>query len=192
MAVAGQTLLRVTSVAVAPSTSYPVRHRSMIEILLFGLLLSQSIPPSCDRGPAARALDFWIGDWRVQNEAGREVGRSEVTYVAGGCAVLERFRGVDGEGASLATYSVSLQRWERLFTNTGGLLVRQEGTPVSGGVRFLGTAFRPDGTREQMRTTFLRETVLPENPGRVRQTVELSSDGGRTWRRLGVALYVRP
>lgn len=158
----------------------------MIEILLVGLLLSQSGHTGCDRGPASRALDFWIGRWRVETEAGREVGQSEVTPLAGGCAVLEHFRGADGEGASLATYNVSLQRWERLFTNTAGLLVRLEGAQLPDGVRFRGTAFRPDGSREEMRSM-----LVLEGDGRVRQTVELSSDGGWTWRRLGVALYVR-
>jgi len=154
--------------------------------LLLSLALLQGGPHGCNRGPGARAFDFWVGSWIVQTPEGKRVGQSQISHGLEGCALVERFRGADGEGTSLSTYSSGSRRWEMLFANTSGLVVHQQGVPVAGGLRFTGTGIRTDGTRQGMRTTF---TALADSG--VRQVLELSDDGGASWHEVGVAIYLR-
>lgn len=54
-----------------------------------------------------------------------------------------------------------------------------------GGVRFQGEIALPDG-----RTYLDRTTLSPLDGGRVRQHIEISTDGGRSWRTTFDAVYV--
>jgi hypothetical protein len=45
------------------------------------------------RGPEHRQFDFWIGTWEVRSGDGTLQGHNEIRSVAGGCGLLERWRG---------------------------------------------------------------------------------------------------
>jgi hypothetical protein len=145
----------------------------------------------CTAVEAFGALDFWVGEWDVQVE-GRTVGSNTIARVLEGCAVTETWRAAGGgEGRSLFYYLPGTGEWKQVWvtgraTAPGGvkektLLPGYDG----GGVRFQGEITTPDG-----RSYLDRTTLIPLGDGRVRQHIEISTDGGASWRTTFDAVYV--
>lgn len=141
--------------------------------------------------PEHRQFDFWLGRWEVRDPDGEVVGHNEIRRVAGGCGLLEIWRGVEGgAGTSINAYEADLGRWTQRWVGTGSSLW------LDGGIEK-----RPDGRSMVLAGTALRSTprgpVLdrlswtPLPDGRVRQVWETSPDGGETWEEIFVGLYVR-
>lgn len=141
-------------------------------------------PEECTAGPHRRAFDFWVGRWTVRSEEGEALGRSHVRRVSGGCALLESWTSENGTtGTSLNFYDPEAGHWVQVWVGGNGLRLRLEG-----GVR--GNAMVLEGTRtrdcEQLRD---RITWTPSEEGTVRQTWEISTDGGRTWSTSWEGIY---
>lgn len=136
--------------------------------------------------PDSRRFDFWLGRWTVRDTAGAEVGRSEITAVSGGCAILERWSGGDGvDGTSLNVYEPASGRWTQLWVGGGGLILHLTGGWRDGAMVLSDRRRTAAGkeVRDRIRWT-------PLEGGRVRQTWEVSADGGATWRTAFDGLYV--
>lgn len=165
------------------------------------VLLAAPLAPVHGQQPAAGCaadstyamLDFWLGDWRVYL-GDTLVGTNRITRILRGCAVTEEWRDAGGgQGRSLFYVEPARRRWKQVWVTeaaadrVGGLkekhlIARFPG----GGVRFQGELRRPDGTILLDRTTL---TPLPG--GEVRQLIEVSGDGGSTWRTTFDARYRR-
>ena len=151
-------------------------------------------PPTCREAPGFRRLDFWVGRWDVFDAAsGKKVGENVIESVLKGCAVLENWTGGDGsEGKSwfyhLPTTGVWKQVWvTEMAARRGGVKEKQLVADYPGpGVRFRGRIALKDGG------SYLDQTTLePLDDGRVRQVIEISTDGGRNWQTIFDALYQR-
>lgn len=143
------------------------------------------------RAPEFRHFDFWLGRWEVRNPDGDVVGRNEIRRIAGGCGLLERWRGVDGgEGTSVNTYDTDLGRWTQRWVG-GGATLWLEGGLEEGpeGRRMVLAGPEPRSTPRGRTLDRITWTPLPD--GRVRQLWEMSSDGGETWEEAFVGLYGR-
>lgn len=128
--------------------------------------------------PASRRFDFWLGSWTVRNPAGDEVGRSEIAAVSDGCGILERWTGSDGvDGTSLNVYEPDTGRWTQFWVGGGGLVLRLSGGWGEGAMVLSGRHETADGKEVLDRIRW-----RPLDGGRVRQTWEVSADGGETWR----------
>src|SRR5215208_1820378 len=62
---------------------------------------SQPVAPAavatpCEGDANRRRLDFWIGEWNVENKAGQPAGQSSVQSVSAGCALLENWTARNG------------------------------------------------------------------------------------------------
>ena len=147
-------------------------------------------PPPCSAVEAFAALDFWVGSWTV-HVGGEQVGTNRIEPILDGCAVAEHWVDADGSpGQSLFYYLPALGAWKQVWvtpfaTAPGGvkektLIERLEG----GGVRFQGEIPLPNGGSYLDRTT-----LTPLAGGRVRQHIEVSTDGGATWRSTFDAEY---
>ena len=119
------------------------------------------------------------------------VGTNRITKVLRDCAVSEEWRDADGnEGRSLFYLEPAGRQWKQVWVTddarrVGGtkekhLIARLSG----GGVRFQGELRLPDG-----RVLLDRTTLTPEGRTEVRQLIELSNDGGTTWRATFDARY---
>lgn len=151
----------------------------------------QQQPPACAEVAGFSALDFWVGEWdvRVGDET---VGHNVIEKVLDGCAVTELWQAAGGgEGRSLFYYVPATDTWKQVWVTAravapGGV---KEKTLVEhyddGGVRFQGEIALPDG-----RTYLDRTTLTPLDGGRVRQHIEISTDGGASWRTTFDAVYV--
>jgi hypothetical protein len=151
----------------------------------------QAAPPPCSAAVRG-ALDFWAGDWIVT--VGRErAGTDRVERVSKGSGVIERWTGTDGdEGTSLFSFDPFACTWHQLWITdmperVGGLkhkdlVVLQPG----GGVRFQGAY-----PGRAAVTVLDRTTLTPLADGTVHQLIEISTDGGATWRSAFDAIYTR-
>jgi hypothetical protein len=160
--------------------------------LLFAAPASAAV---CREAPGGAAMHFWVGEWKVVAVAdGSPQGESRIESVLGGCAIIEHWRGVDAgdEGKSLFTFDARSGLWDQVWvtqdtSRPGGLKNKHEiATYPDGGIRFQGTLFVKPGV-----TVLDRTTLTPQKDGRVRQTIEMSRDGGTTWQDGFDAYYVR-
>lgn len=142
-------------------------------------------------GDRHREFDFWLGGWEVRNAAGDLVGHNEISRVARGCGLLERWQGIrGGRGVSLNTYDADLERWTQRWVGDGATLWLEGGLekgPQADRMVLSGTEPRTTPRGEVLDR--ISWTPLPD--GRVRQVWEVSSDGGASWREIFVGLYSR-
>jgi hypothetical protein len=148
------------------------------------MLMTADAPPSTPpAAPAAtapctdgayRQFDFWLGDWAVFGPRGKQVGRSHIESILGGCAIAETWRsgsGAANDGRSLNRYQASSGQWEQYWVDAqGGRLLLRGG--LQGASMVLASE---DGVARQ------RITWTPNADGSVRQLWESSADAGATW-----------
>jgi hypothetical protein len=172
--------------------------RLLMLVLLATLLCSpqQAItqmpePHACQTNVAYHKLDFWVGDWDVfaKDEKGVEQkdGTNKIEKILDGCAIIENWRDVEGhEGKSLFYYRPVQKDWKQVWVTDVGPM--KEKTLIlempDGGVRFQGELAKRSGG------TYLdRTTLTPLTGGKVRQVIEISTDGGKTWQTTFDAEY---
>lgn len=133
-----------------------------------------------------RQFDFWIGAWTVAGPDGKEQGKSEITRVAGGCAVNEHWMGAGGPpGVSLNYFDRRDNKWHQDWVGGGGGVLH-----LSGG--FDGKAMVLSGERDTTQgrmTDRITWTPLPD--GRVSQQWDRTGDGGKTWKTVFLGYYSR-
>jgi len=128
------------------------------------------------------ALDFWIGKWDV-SQNGQLVGTNTVEATLNGCAVLEHWRDVaGGEGSSLFYYDPSADAWKQVWVTDqalrlGGMKEKSEQKDFT------------SSTRIRFQGAIDRTTLTREADGKVRQLIERSAEGGKTWRTTFDAVY---
>jgi hypothetical protein len=150
--------------------------------------------PPCRAHPKGAALDFWLGDWRVTSVDGKTLfGENHVKLDLDGCAIHEDWTGATGgRGQSLFFFEARSGQWAQIWVTAdtsrpGGLKHKKlvEMTD-NGGVRFQGEIVGETGAPYLDRTT-----LTPLDGGDVRQLIEISVDGGATWRTVFDARYSR-
>jgi hypothetical protein len=88
-------------------------------------------------GPQWRQLDFWVGDWIAEWDAGGRVerGRNKVSRDEfGRCVIYERFTSDDGslKGMSISTYHPATRDWRQTWVDDQGGYFALAGGPVTG------------------------------------------------------------
>jgi hypothetical protein len=153
----------------------------------------QAAPPFAAGGgcaaPEYHALDFWLGEWEVRDPAGSLEGTNRIAADLSGCAVRESWTDAKGvRGESTFFYDRAARRWKQVWiTEDGDWKEKAQVESPPGSVRFQGELPRPNGGTVLDRTTL---TLLDD--GRVRQRIEQSRDGGKTWPASWEGLYARP
>jgi tetratricopeptide (TPR) repeat protein len=151
--------------------------------------LVERIERPCEADPAYHKLDFWLGHWDVFAE-GKLDGTNFIEKTLNGCALIENWKEADGhEGKSLFYYNpVTKERKQVWVTDVGPLKEKLEVEAAEkGAVRFQGEIPQKGGGKILDRTT-----LTPLSGDRVRQVIERSDDGGKTWQVAYDAAYVRP
>lgn len=161
-------------------------------VLLLAPSMVSAQPLPCADDPAFARLDFWVGEWDV-DVGGRIVGHNRIEKALGGCAVLEFWTDVQGgEGRSLFYYIPALEQWRQVWVTPsartpGGVKEKRLiETFADGAVRFQGEIPVAGGGSYLDRTT-----LTPRTDGSVRQHIEISRDGGKTWTTTFDAAYRR-
>jgi hypothetical protein len=133
-----------------------------------------------------RQFDYWLGEWDVE-VGGQVVARSSIQMILGECAVYESYWRIDGSyaGKSFSVWDAQQSRWEQRYVDTTGAsrdwFGKLEGEQL---VFYL----RPDANGG---SGVQRMTYTKEGQDKVRQTIEVSADGEKTWSVAFDGLYVR-
>jgi len=141
----------------------------------------------CKHDAKNREFDFWIGDWDVVDAKGNRLGQSHVELMLGDCVLLENWSSSLGSsGKSFNLWDAGRKRWKQTWVDDSGGFHDYTGDFTGGAMRFDGITFGPNGQETKLRMTF---TPLAE--GKVRQLMEQSTDGGKTWSVAFDGIYVK-
>jgi hypothetical protein len=153
---------------------------------------SAQTPAGCVGDPTYAQLDFWLGTWRVY-VGDSLVGTNRIVKVLQGCAVVEEWQDARGSrGQSLFYVEPTLRQWKQVWVTEfarrpGGVKEKHLIAHLANGaVRFQGELRQPGGG-----TLLDRTTLTPRAGGEVHQLIEVSDDGGVSWRTTFDARYRR-
>jgi len=151
----------------------------------FGTIEAAQYP--CKHDPKAREFDFWLGEWNVVDAKGNPQGKSHVDLMIGDCVLLENWTGGLGtEGKSFNLWDAGRKKWKQTWVDETGEMHVYTGELVNGAMKFEGERVDRQGVTHKLRLTF---TPLPE--GKVRQFMEDSADGGKTYTVAFDGIYVK-
>jgi hypothetical protein len=183
---------------------------SWMQLTALLVVLTQVIPMTASaqqtrmpcQDPASRQFDFWLGEWNVVNHQRRAEGTpwgitgsatDRVYPVAGGCGIVEHWRGTAAQGLvlgySLRAWNPGKNQWDLVllwpqpdqprFVTLAGQFHGSRGD-------FLRTITDTAGNEIRTRFTFseITDTSLRWNNG-------TSRDGGRTWPATWIMEFTR-
>jgi tetratricopeptide (TPR) repeat protein len=143
----------------------------------------------CRYSPEFRQFDFWLGEWNVEAN-GQLAGTSSIQLILDDCVIFENWtsRGLSQgySGKSFNIYNPALKKWEQLWVDNAGGVIKFQGEFKDGELRYAGKTPQADGTTVHERLTFSK---LSED--RVRQRWEQSRDGGKSWQVVFDGTYQR-
>ena len=141
-------------------------------------------PPDCT-GAEYRQFDLWIGEFDVRSPDGQLAGHNVIEPTLNGCVLTEHWTGTDGsEGRSVNFYDRREQRWNQVWIDNRGGVLRLAGGIVDGSMLLEGTTSGKDGAIRRHR---IRWTPNPD--ASVRQHWESSTDDGATWATVFDGIY---
>jgi hypothetical protein len=141
-------------------------------VFLLWVACAQAQPCST---PAHRAADFLLGDWEVRDSKDRLMGWARFESQAGGCAIVEHWRGArGGEGTGLFFYDASQRLWRREYVGPG--FIERDAQASIEGRALAFTAFTLEGNQKFLMR--FRYEPTPDGPVLIDQE---SKDDGVTW-----------
>ena len=159
----------------------------VLTLLSSGIVHSQEAPAPCST-PGHRQFDFWIGEWTVNRPDGQLAGENSIEPILNGCVLKESYHTPTGyTGQSFNIFDVSRETWHQTWVDVGGALLLLEGGLRDGAMVLEGKTVGEEGEVMQ-RITW---SIVDENPNRVRQLWETSTDAGQSWTVAFDGLYVR-
>lgn len=150
-----------------------------------------AVPEKCTNMPVYSLLDFWVGEWVVYSGA-EKVGENRIEKVLGGCAVMEHWQGASGAKGKSLFFVDSSGTWKQVWVtewaaSPGGV---KEKTHLAD-LASKAIVFQGEIKHSDVGTYLDRTTLAPIQNGRVRQIIEISQDGGETWKTIFDAIYKR-
>lgn len=102
-------------------------------------VLAESAPCSSAQ---YREFDFWLGEWVVETETGKQAGRNRIESVHGGCLLVESWSGSRGStGTSMSYFSGHDRQWHQLWVSPGVIIDISGGLADDGSMRLVGTIY---------------------------------------------------
>lgn len=138
------------------------------------------------RGELVTVMDYLPGDWVVMGSETETLGYSEIREGAGGCALRERWEGMDGlEGEALFTARDGGRRWQMVWSDSEGMSLTLSGQADGADMIFTGTQDSEEGEILHRIAYQLLFDI-----GEIHQRWEYSRDGGRNWAVFFAAWYL--
>lgn len=136
----------------------------------------------CSSNQELAVLDFWFGDWRVEDEAGELLGSNSIYRMLNGCVIQERWQGSAG-GVGISMFYLDPQNGKLKQLWVTGQATAPGGTKEKELIASdLGEFAQFQGSYPNGDETILDRTTLTRLAnGDVVQLIEISRDGGVTW-----------
>jgi hypothetical protein len=75
-----------------------------------------------------RSFDFWLGEWRVYDTLGNQLGKNTIVKAEKGCLITENWRGVTGgTGRSMNYFDPQDSTWNQLWISASGTILNLKG-----------------------------------------------------------------
>lgn len=152
---------------------------------------SAQVQLDCSSNPQLATLDFWFGEWRVEDDAGNVLGRNTIYRMLNGCVIQERWQGTSGGvGISMFYVDPETDKLSQLWVtgqalSPGGtkekLLIASRSGEFA---QFQGSY--PNGDERILDRTTLSKLAN----GDVLQVIEFSRDDGITWETGFRGIYI--
>ncbi|MFQ5628224.1 MAG: type IV pilus biogenesis/stability protein PilW [bacterium] len=131
----------------------------------------------CEYNPDCRAFDFWIGEWEVFMPGGQKAGENIIKKTLNGCMLMENWTGIGGSiGKSMNYFDPATKKWKQLWVDGAGGHMSYGGVFTDGALKFEGYQIQGNGRKGLFKMAF-----TPQENGDVRQYIEQSLDGGKTY-----------
>jgi hypothetical protein len=140
--------------------------------------LAAADPAPCAASPAARQLDYWVGDWAVGPVGAPSQGHSHVHLSLDKCLLIESWGSdkTDHQGENALAYNDGDRTWHGLFVDNRGRVHVFQGAVAPGAAEFTGPSRDANGN-----VVLNRVKVVRVNADNVEQIWEKSPDNGATW-----------
>lgn len=140
-----------------------------------GVFSQEATVPSAENCPCCQpehqAFDFWIGVWEVRNADGVLLGTNRIERLQGGCLLQEHWVSATGvsTGTSMNYYNRILERWEQVWVDNGGNVLKLYGNRLDNQMVLTSEPFTAaDGSTRRHRISWTLRT-----DGSVRQVWEV-------------------
>ena len=158
----------------------------VVAVLSAGTLHAADQPAVC-AAAGYGALNFWLGDWKVSDPGGTELGRSQIELALDGCELTETWASGGGFGGrNVHAYSAEDKHWHQFNVDNHGHVHTFEGTAGDRGLEYSGTSKNEAGG-----DVLHRMDIVKESADRVKVWWRKSSDSGKTWTTAYQAIYTR-
>lgn len=147
---------------------------------------------ACNDDPYYQILDFWIGDWKVLDKEGVQVGTNSIRKILDGCGVEEMWKSKNGaQGKSLFYVDNTTGKWKQIWLT--------ENAKRPGGQKEKVLFFAQPGEllifqgsyNYEKREVLDRTKLMRISENEVRQIIEVSFDGGQSWEESFTGQYIR-
>ncbi len=152
-------------------------------ILPLGTAFGAEQPAKACSGEKYKALDFWLGDWRVSWKGGE--GTNNISKSHGGCVVNENFTGPKLHGMSISMYVKATGQWRQTWMDNQGSFFDFYGY-TEGDNYIFHTMTNPQKPDIQLRMIF---TDIKANS--LTWLWQKTSDGGKSWQEKWKINYSR-
>ncbi|MGC9952370.1 MAG: hypothetical protein ABSF64_39015 [Bryobacteraceae bacterium] len=154
--------------------------------LAAGALWGAEGPAVC-AGAGYGALNFWVGDWKVSDPEGHQIGASKIALGLDGCELTETWTsGGKFGGSNVHAYSAEDKHWHQFNVDNHGHVHAFEGLANDHGLEYSGA-----GQNEAGGDVLHRMDIVKESANRVRVYWRKSADSGKTWTTAYDAIYSR-
>jgi hypothetical protein len=158
----------------------------MAALLAAGTLCAAGAPAVCE-GSGYGALSFWVGEWKVSDPGGNELGKSKIAFGLDGCELTETWAsGGKFSGSNVHAYSAEDKHWHQLNIDNHGHVHAFAGTASARGVEYTGASKNEAGG-----DVLNRMDIVNEGSNRVKVWWRKSADSGKTWTTAYEATYSR-
>lgn len=154
--------------------------------LLFAICAWTQSP--CEQGEEYHQLDFWIGEWQVENPQGQLVGFNTIEKELNGCLVMENWKSNGPSlGKSMNYYDQSTKKWHQKWIDNAGNPLEFEGTAANNAITYIGQTIDAAA-----KSVVIQEMTLKKlSDDEVHQVWRQSMDGGNTWLVVFDGMYRR-
>lgn len=128
--------------------------------------------------PPEKQLDFWIGNWTVEDTtpgAKKSLGTNKIERLYDGKVIHENFKMGTFEGQSWSVYNPQAKLWQQTWVDNGGGYIAMRSTLADGDLAIQTL------TRETAPLVASRMVFSNVKPNAFTWRWEATKDGGKTW-----------